>query len=108
MNCSNDIKPFAALGIPGILEGEKTKMPEVLNRPIVMTRTERRISHHAEADGTHAPYIMIQFYFADDESRRMRVLFTASKNIISQIDNPRMTYPCGATVRMMGKSFCLT
>ena len=108
MSLPNGIKQFSALGIPGILEGEKTKMPEALNRQMVMTRTERRISHHMGADGSRAPYAMIQFYFADDASQRLRVLFTASKNILSQLDNPKMSYPCAATIRMMGKSFCLT
>lgn len=96
------------MGIPGVVDGEKVKMPEVLNREIVIIRTERRTSNHADPDGSYPPYVIIQFYFANDAEKRHRVVFTASKNIIGQLDSPNMTYPCLATIKMMGKSFCLT
>ena len=108
VNSDGVIRKFSALDIPGIMEGEKSKMPEILNRRIIITRAEARISNHINVDGVRGQYKMIQFYFADDPDRRLRVVFTSSKTIISQIDNPRMAYPCEATVKMVGKGYCLT
>lgn len=102
------IKTFSSLGIPGLLSGAKIKMTEVLNRRVVLTRAERRISKHTEEDGSHLPYYMVQLYLADDEAKVDRVLFTASKTIVSQLDNPGMSYPCEAMIKMMGNSYCLT
>lgn len=107
---SSGIRKFSELGIEGPMEGDKVKMPDVLNRAIVIRRVEFRISKHHPDMPTPKEYAMVQFYYSSDQAKVPRMLFTESVNIVNQLKvaKQRNLLPFETVPKQLNKSYTLT
>lgn len=70
-----------------IIEGDKIKIEEIPNKPIIVTNYEVTDSKHYKSGGSRC--LKIQFYREDDETKTRKILFTGSSVLIKQIEDAK-------------------
>lgn len=78
-----DIPNFRNLTDHSILEGDKIKLEDLLNKPIVVTGSY--LTNSKFADRGSGKCVKIQFYFEDDTSKSRRIFFSGSGVLYDQI-----------------------
>lgn len=95
------------------LDGEKMKLEEALDRPIVVTGFRISKSKYAHKGTEYCT--TIQFYFEDDPEEKRKVIFTGSGVIHDQIeeigrklDETGQEHTFRSTIRKCGNYHALT
>ena len=81
-----EIPNFGDLVKNKTLAGEKIKLEDILDRPIIVTGWRFGKSKYQKSDNTSSVYTTIQFYFEDDEKKTEHVTFTGSGVIRDQLE----------------------
>lgn len=85
------------------LEGDKARLDDVINRPVVITGHRIGASKHNSGQ-----CLTLQFHFEADASGRPRVLFTGSSVLTEQMRKYGAEVPFLATIRKIDKYYTLS
>jgi len=84
MNDINGIPEFSSLSTRQVLDGDKIKVDDVLNKKIIVTGFNVGSSKYKDKGGDYC--LKVQFYFEDDESKEKHIFFSGSSVIKSQLE----------------------
>jgi len=98
------MKKFSDFAEIQALEGEKLRLDDVLNKPVIITA--QRITASKYSKNESGKYLTLQFHFpADDE---IKILFTGSDVLISQVEDYKDEIPFEATIKKINRYYTLT
>ena len=80
-----DIPKFEDYSELKTLDGDKVKIDDILNKPIVVTGYTVMNSKYKNKSSEYCT--KVQFYYTDDEKQERRVFFSGSMVIKDQIEN---------------------
>lgn len=75
---------FKDLGIATTLNGDKKKLDEIINRPIVVTGYKVKPSNFSKKNSEYCT--TIQFYFTDDTTKTPYIVFTGATVLKEQLE----------------------
>jgi len=105
------IPKFSELSTYKMLDGNKKSLAEILDKEIVITGYRVKDSKYSGSN----PYLTLQFYFAEDDSKTRHVVFTGSGVLQSQIEDAAknleekgLDFLFSTTISKVGKCFSMT
>lgn len=108
-----DIPQFIDLTDHSILEGDKIKLEDVLNKSIVVTGSH--LTNSKFADRGSGKCVKIQFYFEDDIGKSRRIFFSGSGVLYDQIKEMQERFDKNetpmlfrTTIRKIGNYYSMT
>jgi hypothetical protein len=98
------MKKFSDFAEIQALEGEKLRLDDVLNKPVIITA--QRITASKYSKNESGKYLTLQFHFPKDDE--IKILFTGSDVLISQIEDYKEEIPFEATIKKINRYYTLT
>jgi hypothetical protein len=98
------MKKFSDFAEIQALEGEKLRLDDVLNKPVIITA--QRITASKYSKNESGKYLTLQFHFPKDDE--IKILFTGSDVLISQIEDYKDEIPFEATIKKINRYYTLT
>jgi hypothetical protein len=98
------MKKFSDFAEIQALEGEKLRLDDVLNKPVIITA--QRITASKYSKNESGKYLTLQFHFPDDNE--IKILFTGSDVLISQVEDYKDEIPFEATIKKINRYYTLT
>lgn len=83
----SDIPHFNSLVTRQVLDGDKVKIDDLLNKAIIICGFNISISKFKERGGGSC--VKVQFYYADDERKERKIFFSGSSVIKEQLEEAK-------------------
>jgi hypothetical protein len=98
------MKKFSDFAEMQALEGEKLRLDDVLNKPVIITA--QRITASKYSKNESGKYLTLQFHFPNENETK--ILFTGSDVLISQIEDYKEEIPFEATIKKINRYYTFT